>query len=73
MFNKISNNSKVSSFIESLSYWEYINLSISLLQSSQGLSFRDAKVQATVNYKDKHFLEALLDEVLHCPNAYRKE
>lgn len=69
MFNKFSYD-KVNSFIKSLTYWENINLTTTLLQVSRNISYRKAKAEAILNYHNNEFLRHLLDEAINSPNTY---
>ena len=64
-------NSKVNNitfFLNSLSYWQAINLYITLLQSKEDISFAEDKKEAILNYSEPKKLHYLLEEALNSPN-----
>lgn len=58
----------LASFLSSLTYWQTVNLYITLLQARYDISFMDAKKQALANCSNLDKLEHLLDESLNSPN-----
>lgn len=58
----------LASFLSSLTYWQTVNLYITLLQARSDISFMDAKKQALANCSNRDKLEHLLDESLNSPN-----
>lgn len=58
----------LASFLSSLTYWQTVNLYITLLQARSDISFMDAKKQALANCSNLDKLEHLLDESLNSPN-----
>lgn len=55
----------LASFLSSLTYWQTINLYITLLQARSNISFNDAKKQAIVNYSNASNLKKMLNESLN--------
>lgn len=55
-------------FINGLTYWQTINLYITLLQAKEDISFAEAKTQAILNYSKPEKLEYLLEEAINSPN-----
>lgn len=67
MFNKNKNfkTDKVKSFIDSLDYWENINLRIALIRNTNAkISDQEAYDQALVEYKNTDQLYYQLNKVL---------
>lgn len=62
------NISSTALFLDNLTYWQTVNLYITLLQARSDLSFMDAKKQALANCSNRDKLEHLLDESLNSPN-----
>lgn len=58
----------LASFLSSLTYWQTINLYITLLQARSNISFNDAKKQAIVNYSNASNLKKMLNESLNSPS-----
>lgn len=58
----------LASFLSSLTYWQTINLYITLLQARSNISFNDAKKQAIVNYSNASNLKKILNESLNSPS-----
>lgn len=63
----MSKSNSVSSFLKKLSYWQTINLYITLKQASTDISFEDAKVEALTKYGDDD-LRYMLEEAINSPN-----
>lgn len=58
MDTKNLSSNQISSFLNSLSYWESINLRSTLLKAqNKGMSSEDAYEQATLDYEDPKNLE----------------
>ncbi|WP_076655218.1 hypothetical protein [Lactiplantibacillus plantarum] len=58
MGTKNLSSNQISSFLNSLSYWESINLRSTLLKAQiKGMSSEDAYEQATLDYEDPKNLE----------------
>nr|WP_114788219.1 hypothetical protein [Lactiplantibacillus plantarum] len=58
MGTKNLSSNQISSFLNSLSYWESINLRSTLLKAqNKGMSSEDAYEQATLDYEDPKNLE----------------
>lgn len=55
-------------FINGLTYWQTINLYITLLQAKEDISLAEAKTQAILNYSKPEKLEYLLEEAINSPN-----
>lgn len=55
-------------FINGLTYWQAINLYITLLQAKEDISFAEAKRQAILNYFEPEKLNYLLEEAINSPN-----
>lgn len=51
----------LASFLSSLTYWQTINLYITLLQARSNISFNDAKKQAVANYSNTSILKNMLN------------
>lgn len=64
---KIAKNN-ISSFIESLSYWQTINLFTILNVGQKNVSFSEAKSQAELDFADTKKLEFLLEQALNSPD-----
>lgn len=67
----MSENSKINNvtlFINDLTYWQAINLYITLLQAKEDISFAEAKRQAILNYSEPEKLNYLLEEAINSPN-----
>lgn len=67
----MSENSKINNvnlFINGLTYWQTINLYITLLQAKEDISFAEAKRQAILNYFEPEKLNYLLEEAINSPN-----
>ena len=67
----MSENSKINNvtlFINGLTYWQAINLYITLLQAKEDISFDEAKRQAILNYSEPEKLNYLLEEAINSPN-----
>lgn len=62
------NISSTALFLDNLTYWQTVNLYITLLQARSDISFMDAKKQALANCSNRDKLEHLLDESLNSPN-----
>lgn len=59
---------KVDSFLESLNYWQTINLYITLKQARMDISFEDAKSEALGKIDDTNALRYMLEEAINSPN-----
>lgn len=66
MAKVVKNN--ISSFIESLSYWQTINLFTILNVGQKNVSFSEAKSQAELDFADTKKLEFLLEQALNSPD-----
>lgn len=64
---KIAKNN-ISSFIDSLSYWQTINLFTILNVGQKKVSFIEAKSQAELDFADTKKLEFLLEQALNSPD-----
>ena len=58
---------KVDSFLKSLSYWQTINLYITLKQANSDIPFEEAKVKALTHFGDDD-LRYMLEEAISSPN-----
>lgn len=65
--SKVTKNN-ISSFIESLSYWQTINLFTVLNVGQKNVSFSEAKSQAELDFADTKKLEFLLEQALNSPD-----
>ncbi|MCT3533433.1 hypothetical protein EFR57_00250 [Lactobacillus crispatus] len=61
-------DSEINRFLDSLSYWQSINLYVVLAQTQMDYSFKEAKEEAVVNYTDSNKLKYLLEEAINSPN-----
>lgn len=67
MFKFVTQN-HLDSFIDSLTYWQAINLRITLLTSKhQHMTISEAKLQAVREYSDPDKLKYDLEESLNSP------
>ena len=64
---KVTKNN-ISSFIESLSYWQTINLFTVLNVGQKNIPFSEAKNQAELDFTDTKKLEFLLEQALNSPD-----
>lgn len=64
---KVTKNN-ISSFIESLSYWQTINLFTVLNVGQKNIPFSEAKNQAELDFADTKKLEFLLEKALNSPD-----
>lgn len=55
-------------FINGLTYWQTINLYITLLQAKEDISFAEAKKKAILDYSEPEKLHYLVEEALNSPN-----
>ena len=69
MFNSFqSSDSSLEKFISSLSYWQAINLRMTLLKSKRpNDSEEDIRIQAVTEYSDSEKLKYDLEEALNSP------
>lgn len=65
---KSSKIDNITFFLNSLSYWQAINLYITLLQSKEDKSFAEAKKKAILDYSEPEKLHYLVEEALNSPN-----
>ncbi|PWF24340.1 hypothetical protein DF212_00220 [Lactobacillus johnsonii] len=65
-----SNN--ITRFLNKLTYWQTINLYITLLQARSDISYTQAKEEAIVNWDNPEKLKYLLEESLNSPSPKRK-
>lgn len=61
----------VSSFLKKLSYWQKLNLYITLLQAETDITYYDAKGEALANVLDEEKLRYKLDEAINSPSPRR--
>ncbi|WP_132139954.1 hypothetical protein [Limosilactobacillus reuteri] len=59
---------KLNSFLNSLNYWQTINLYTTLKQARMDISFEDAKLEAIENFGDSDMLRYMLEEAINSPN-----
>lgn len=57
----------VDAFIDSLSYWQQINLHITLLQSQKNIDYMSARTEALMAYDDLDKLKYCMQEALNSP------
>lgn len=62
---------KVGSFLNKLSYWQKLNLYITLLQSETDITYHDAKGEALANVLDDEKLKYKLTEAINSPSPRR--
>lgn len=67
-FRTISHSDSITAFLESLSYWQKINLYITLLQARSNISYSQAKEEAIINWSNPDKLKYLLTESLNSPS-----
>lgn len=65
-----SNN--ITKFLNKLTYWQSINLYITLLQARSDISYDDAKAEAIVKWNNPDELRYLFEESLNSPSPKRK-
>lgn len=68
IFSDTISDSEINRFLDSLSYWQSINLYVVLAQTQMDYSFKEAKEEAVVNYTDSNKLKYLLEEAINSPN-----
>lgn len=66
--SKFIQGAKVDSFLKSLSYWQTVNLYITLKQARMDISFEDAKSEALGKVDDTKALRYMLEEAINSPN-----
>lgn len=64
--DSLSDNS-VDAFIDNLSYWQQINLHITLLQSQRNLDYMSARAKALAEYENLDNLKYCMQEALNSP------
>ena len=65
--SKLFHGAKIDSFLKSLSYWQTINLYITLRQANTDISFEDAKTEALTKFGEDD-LRYMLEEAISSPN-----
>lgn len=68
IFSDTISDSEINRFLDSLSYWQSINLYVVLAQTQMNYSFKEAKGEAIANYTDSNKLKYLLEEAINSPN-----
>lgn len=63
----------ITAFLDSLTYWQAINLYIMLDQMKHGSSFEEAKGNAIANYSYPDRLHYLLEEAINSPYPKKKK
>ena len=71
-FRTVSHSDSISTFLENLSYWQTINLYITLLQARSDISYSEAKGEAIANWGNPDKLKYLLNESLNSPSPKDK-
>lgn len=64
----VESSDNIHSFIESLNYWQTINLFTVLNVGQKSISFSEAKDQAELDFADTEKLEFLLEQALNSPD-----
>ena len=64
----VESSDNIHSFIESLNYWQTINLFTVLNVGQKNISFSKAKDQAELDFADTEKLEFLLEQALNSPD-----
>lgn len=67
VMNSLGNNN-IRSFLDSLTYWQTINLFTVLAQGQSNISYLKAKNKAVRDYMDKEELVYLLEQALNSPD-----
>lgn len=57
----------IDSFLESLNYWQRLNLYITLIQARKSISYFDAKTEALEKVLDSGKLKFLLEDSINSP------
>lgn len=68
MFENFGFRDNIDTFLNSLTYWQTLNLFTVLAQGQSHISYSDAKAKAIINYDDKEKLKILLEQALNSPD-----
>lgn len=63
---------KITTFLQSLSYWQTLNLCITLLKAQSDISYDDAKSEALTYVTDSEKMHYLLEEAINSPGPKRE-
>lgn len=72
LFESFSSQDNITKFLNSLDYWQQLNLYIMLYQVRAGVSYEDAKSEALANVMDQKNLHYLLEEAINSPGPRRE-
>lgn len=72
LFESFSSQDNITKFLNSLDYWQQLNLYIMLYQVRAGVSYEDAKSEALANVMDQKNLHYLLEETINSPGPRRE-
>lgn len=67
-----SHADNITQFLKSLSYWQELNLYITLLMSKSDISYAEAKGKALCNVTNEKKLHYLLEEAINSPGPKRE-
>lgn len=71
MFNDFKSFNNITKFLNSLNYWQQVNLFTTLLQAESDISFNDAKSEALIIISDDEKMEFKLSQAINSPSPRR--
>ena len=69
MFDNFKFRDNIDTFLNSLNYWQTINLYTVLAQGQYNLTYNQAKAKAMIDFGDKSKLKILLEQALNSPDT----